>query len=83
VQRGVIQWSGEAKKNQMVVIEGGTASVGSVDGRLPQSACTIVVQPPDVSVAEAPAPSNGYDRIVLRFPRKDRFAVTINWELLH
>ncbi len=83
VQRGVVQWSGEVKKNQLVVIEGNTASVGTVDGRLPRSPCTIVVQPSDVSVAEAPAPSNGYDRIILRFPKKDRFVVTINWELLH
>jgi hypothetical protein len=57
--------------------------VGTVDGRLPRVPCTIVVQPSDVSVAEAPAPSNGYDRIVLRFPKKDRIVVTINWELLH
>jgi hypothetical protein len=83
VQRGIIQWSGEVKKDQLVVIEGGTASVGTVTGRLPRSPCTVVVQPSDVSVAAAPAPSNGYDRIVLRFPKKDRFAVTITWELLH
>jgi hypothetical protein len=82
VQRGVVQWSGEVKKNQRVVIEGGTASEGTVSGRLPRVACTIVVQPSDVSIAEVPAPSNGYDRIVLRFPRKDRMVVTINWELL-
>jgi hypothetical protein len=82
-QRGVIQWSGEVKKNQTIVIERGAASAGIVNGRLPRVPCTIVVQPSDVSIAEAPAPSNGYDRIVLRFPRKERIVVTINWELLH
>jgi hypothetical protein len=35
-----------------------------------------------VAIAEAPGPSNGYEKIVLRFRKKGRFTVTINWETL-
>jgi hypothetical protein len=75
-------WTGEAAKNQTVAIEGGTASFGTLTGSLPRVPCIVSVQPPDVSVAEAPGPGNGFDKIVLRFLKKGRFTVTISWETL-
>jgi hypothetical protein len=80
--RGVIQWTGEASKDQKLVIEGGNASFGSISGKLPGVACLVTVQPSDISIAEAPGPSNRFERIVLRFNKKGRFTVTINWETL-
>jgi len=80
--RGTLVWAGEAAKDQTVTIQGGTASFGSLTGSLPRVPCIVSVQPQDVSVAEAPAPSNGFDKIVLRFRKKGRFTVTISWETL-
>jgi hypothetical protein len=80
--RGTLIWSGDAAKDQTVTIEGGVSSFGSLNGRLPRLPCTLTVSPSDVSIAEAPSPSNGFDRIVLRFRKKARFNVTIAWETL-
>jgi hypothetical protein len=80
--RGTIQWTGEVNKDQTVTIEGGTASFGVLNGRLPRVPCTISVQTPDVTVAEAPGPSNAFDRIVLRFRKKGKISVVITWETL-
>jgi len=80
--RGVIQWTGEAAKDQTLIIEGGIASFGAASGKLPGVPCFVTVQPAEISIAEAPGPSNGFARIVLRFPKKGRFTVTIQWETL-
>jgi hypothetical protein len=80
--RGTLQWSGDVNKDQTVTIEGGTASFGSLTGKLPRFPCTVSVQSQDVSIAEAPGPSNAFDRIVLRFRKKGRISVTITWETL-
>jgi hypothetical protein len=80
--RGTLQWSGDVNKDQTVIIEGGAASFGALTGRLPQVPCIVSVQSPDVSIAEAPGPSNAFDRIVLRFRKKGRISVTITWETL-
>jgi hypothetical protein len=82
-QRGTLTWSGDAAKNQTVTIEGGMASFGIISGRLPRVPCMFTVLPSDVAIAETPSPSNGFNKIVLRFPKKSQFTVTINWETLH
>jgi hypothetical protein len=82
-QRGTLTWSGDAAKNQTVAIEGGMASFGIISGSLPRVPCMFTVLPSDVAIAETPSPSNGFNKIVLRFPKKARFTVTINWETLH
>jgi hypothetical protein len=80
--RGTIQWTGEVNKDQTLVIDGSTASFGVLNGKLPRVPCTINVQTPDVTVAEAPGPSNAFDRIVLRFRKKGKISVVITWETL-
>jgi hypothetical protein len=80
--RGTLTWSGDAAKDQTLTIESGMASFGTLTGNLPRVPCTVTVQPSDVSIAEAPGPSNGFDRIVLRFRKKGRFNVTVSWETL-
>ncbi len=82
--RGVIRWSGEAAKDQTLSIREGIASFGVASGRLPGVPCMITVQPTaDIAIAEAPGPGNNYDEIVLRFRKKGRFSITIEWESLH
>jgi hypothetical protein len=80
--RGVIQWTGEAAKDQTLIIDGGAASFGTASGRLPGVPCMVTIQPAGISIAEAPGPGNGFGRIVLRFPKKGRFTVTIQWEIV-
>ena len=35
-----------------------------------------------MAVAEAPGPSNHFQRIVLRFNKKGKFSLRIDWEIL-
>ncbi|MFB3903393.1 MAG: hypothetical protein ACE15E_08065 [Acidobacteriota bacterium] len=82
-KRGVLIWTGEVDKGMTVVIEGGSASTGQVRGALPGVACVVRLSAPNVAVAEGPGPRNGYRRITLRFTKKGRFSVPVEWEVLH
>jgi hypothetical protein len=82
-KRGVVIWTGEADKGMTVVIEGTSANVGQVQGALPGVACTVRLTAANVAVAEGPGPRNGYRRISLRFNKKGRFSVPVEWEVLH
>jgi TonB family protein len=80
---GTLEWAGEVGKDQKVIIEGSTANLGTLRGKLPGVPCLINVSNPDVGIAEAPGPSNGYQKLVLRFGKKGRYAITIRWERLN
>jgi len=82
-KKGVVIWTGEADKGMTVVIEGASASVGQVQGALPGVACIVRLSAPNVAVTEGPGPRNGYRRISLRFNKKGRFSVPVEWEVLH
>ncbi|RPJ50318.1 MAG: hypothetical protein EHM18_11500 [Acidobacteria bacterium] len=82
-KRGVLIWTGEADKGMTVVIEGDSANVGKLQGALPGVACSVRLSAPNVAVAEGPGPRNGYRRISLRFNKKGRFSVPVEWEVLH
>jgi hypothetical protein len=77
-------WSGRLEKNGIVAITGGNASSGSItQGALPGVPVTVQVEPAEaVGVAEAPGPSNGWTKIVLRSRVNRAVVVTIRWSTL-
>jgi hypothetical protein len=80
---GTIVWTGQVEKDEHIVIEGATANIGIVQGSLPGVPCRIQISDPSVAVVEAPRPSNGFRRVVLRWNRGGSFSVKINWEVLN
>ena len=80
---GTLVWSGEAEKDMRVTITMDHADKGLVlSGSLPGEPCAISISDPNVAVVEAPGPSNGFARLVLRFNRKGKTSVSINWRAL-
>lgn len=81
---GSVVWSGQVDKDALITIEGGRASSGSVtQGALPGTPVMILVEPKDaVAISIAPAPSNGWNRIVLRGLVQRETVVTIRWSAL-
>jgi hypothetical protein len=79
---GIIQWSGTLEKEGMVVIEGNHSSAGTITGELPGVPVLIDVDTREFGVAEAPSPSNGWKRIVIRSRKKQHTVVTIKWTAL-
>ena len=79
---GSLLWNGTADKGADLVIDGGSASLGTLQGKLPGVPCMIRVQDPNVAVAEAPGPTNRFQKIVLRFNKKGKFSLRIDWEIL-
>jgi hypothetical protein len=79
---GVVIWSGQLEKGGTITLDGATASQGTLNGSLPGVPVMIQIEPADVAVAEAPAPSNGWKRAVLRSRRNQHSVVTIRWKVL-
>jgi len=80
---GTLLWSGTPDKDGLIRIEGQQAFVGSLKGDfLPGVPVKVTVTPADVIAAQAPAQSNGYQRLVLRSSRKQMTTITIRWEVI-
>src|SRR6266403_1313987 len=63
---GVVIWSGNFVKNEIVTIDGDQFSSGSlVQGRLPGVPVIISVSPGDILIKEPPSPANRWTRVVL------------------
>jgi hypothetical protein len=81
---GTIIWTGQVGKNEVITIDGGSATIGVVQGApLPGVPCLIEVNDSSVAVAESPSSGNGYRKIVLRSNRAGNFSVRINWKALN
>jgi len=79
---GEIVWDGNIKGTELITIENGQASSGTVSGALPGVLCLL--QPADpkrVSIASTPAPHNQYKRMVFRVSGNGRTRVVIRWSL--
>jgi hypothetical protein len=79
---GEIVWEGDIKGTELITIENGRASSGTVSGALPGVLCLL--QPADpkrVSIASTPAPYNQYKRMVFRVSANGRTRVVIRWSL--
>jgi hypothetical protein len=79
---GVLIWTGSLDKHTVVTLDSGSASSGRLQGALPGIPVSIEVEPNGVGVAEAPSPSNGWKRIVLRCRKGNFSQVTIRWHAL-
>ena len=81
---GMITWDGEAKKNQIVVIDGNRASVGTLDGALPGIPVRITADmPPDlVTIIEQPSARNGWKRLTFRLNFDGGFTFSLQWKAL-
>ena len=81
---GMVMWSGKLDRNGLITITGDSASSGNImQGSLPGVPVTVRVEPAEaVGVAEAPAPSNGWRKIVLRSRVSRAVVVTIHWSTL-
>jgi hypothetical protein len=80
---GELVWRGEVRGTSLVTIEGNSSDTGQVvSGALP--GVLVMVQPVDakhVGVAGAPAPSNGFRRLVLRVQGNGPVQEVIHWSV--
>jgi hypothetical protein len=70
------------KGTELITIENGQASSGTVTGALPGVA--VLIQPTDtkkVSIASTPGPRNQYSRVVFRVAGNGNTRVTLKWSL--
>lgn len=81
---GLILWSGTLEAGQTLTISGSQVSTGSLlSGRLPGVPIVLNVTPLElVGIQEAPGPTNGWSRLVLRSKRKMHAVVSIEWKAI-
>lgn len=77
-----INWSGQLEKDGLIRIEGNRASIGSMTGELPGVPVVIDLDSKEFAVAEAPAPSNGWKRLVIRSRHRRHSVILIKWSIL-
>jgi Double zinc ribbon len=79
---GLVLWSGPLPKNENVVVDGGTTTVGSIlSGSLPGVPVNLSIEPKDVVLAEAPSAANGWKRFAFIAKKGRKTVVTIQWTL--
>jgi hypothetical protein len=79
---GTIVWSGHLDKNALIIIQGESASSGTLEGQLPGVPVMIRIYPNDIGVAEFPGPQNGWKKVVLRGNKSRDVVVRIQWQTL-
>lgn len=77
---GVLVWSGELRKGEIVTIEGQHASSGSLQGALPGVPVILETDYKGIGFAETPGPSNGWKRVSFRALRNQKVVVTLRWK---
>lgn len=80
---GVVVWSGKLEKGESVVIEGGNASAGTLNGKLPGVPVSVNLDVREFALAEAPSPSNNWSKLVIRSRNRRHTVVTIEWKVLN
>ena len=78
----MIVWSGQLEKEGSVTIDGGTASLGTLQGVLPGVPVSIEVDAKDVGLIESPRASNGFKKLTLRSHKKRNGPITIRWKIV-
>jgi len=79
---GVINWSGRLAKDGALVIDGNSTQEGVLNGSLPGVPVMIDIDTKEFAIAEAPSPSNGWKRLVIRSRRKTHSVVSIRWTVM-
>jgi hypothetical protein len=76
---GALIWSGELRKGDIITIDGGQASSGTLQGSLPGVPVILETDFKGVGFAEMPGPSNGWKRVSFRSLRDQKVVVTLRW----
>jgi hypothetical protein len=76
---GLMIWSGELAKGELLTIDGGRASSGTLEGRLPGTPVTLDIDGADFDIIELPAPDNGWERIRIRSRNAQNGEIVIPW----
>jgi len=79
---GTIVWQGEVHGTELITIDNGSASIGTITGRLP--GVPVLVQPVNnkkVGIASSPAPGNNYRSMVFRISGNGPVQLTFQWSL--
>ncbi len=80
---GVVVWSGKLEKGESVVIDGGNASAGTLNGKLPGVPVSVNLDVREFALAEAPSPSNNWSKLVIRSRNRRHTVVTVEWKVLN
>ncbi len=76
----MLVWSGDLRKGDIVTIEGGHASTGSLQGALPGVPVILETDYRGIGFSEMPGPSNGWKRVSFRALRDQKVVVTLRWK---
>jgi serine/threonine protein kinase len=78
---GSFTWSGSLGKNALLVIDGQTASIGTVAGNfLPGKPVSIEVEPAGIAIRQQPGQANGWRQIMLYSGPAKYDSITIRWK---
>lgn len=75
---GWLIWTGKLTRNQILTIDGSTASTGSIEGELPGVPVNLIVDVTNIGLDEEPSPRNGWKRLALRSLGKHS-VIRIHW----
>ena len=80
---GNLVWSGSVEKNQIIEINNGNSSLGSVGGDpLPGVPVSISLNSNKFAVIAQPNPLNRFSRLAVRSSVKGQLVLTIHWSVL-
>ncbi len=81
-ESGVVTWSGSLEKNSILVITEQSATIGSIEGRLPGKPVRIEVEPEALLIRQQPGESNRWSQIILYSGNQKCSSITIRWMLI-
>ena len=78
---GTLVWKGDLQAFNVLVIDAGSVTKGTLQGALPGLPVRISV-PAEMKVMEAPSQQNGWHRLALQNSAHKRYEVKITWQLI-
>jgi hypothetical protein len=80
---GTMTWSGQVRKDSSFAIDGGRVTEGAIEGSpLPGMPVQIDMDTKDFAVEQAPSPSNGWRRLVIRSKKGKHAVLHITWKVV-
>ena len=80
VTYGVVRWSGILRAGEVLTIDQGRPSTGSINGRFPGQPVTVKLDDAaQFDMLEVPSPENAWKRVRLRNRVGERTQITILW----
>jgi hypothetical protein len=80
---GQIVWQGRLESDRVLTIQDGQfPSTGMLTGGLPGGPIAVELQPPGLSIVQAPSAGNGWQLLVIHAGREPRTRIVINWKLI-